>query len=100
MIENISSGGSRRRNRHRLALLIPVLLLAAAACSQDLPLAPERAGVGTPRVSNVSGSPTIAPHVSAGGLHTCALKTDGTVVCWGWNPYGQATVPSGLTSVA
>lgn len=27
--------------------------------------------------------------VSAGGLHTCALATDGDTFCWGDNPYGQ-----------
>ena len=27
--------------------------------------------------------------VSAGGDHTCAIKTDGTAYCWGSNQYGQ-----------
>jgi hypothetical protein len=27
--------------------------------------------------------------VSCGGLHTAAIKTDGTLWCWGENPYGQ-----------
>ena len=33
--------------------------------------------------------------VSAGGWHTCALKNDGTVACWGYNSFGQATPPPG-----
>ncbi len=33
--------------------------------------------------------------LSAGGLHTCGLKDDGAIVCWGWNGYGQATPPAG-----
>jgi alpha-tubulin suppressor-like RCC1 family protein len=33
--------------------------------------------------------------VSAGYAHTCGLKGDGTVVCWGWNGYGQSTPPMG-----
>ena len=31
--------------------------------------------------------------------HTCGLKTDGTVVCWGENIYGQATPPDGTFSL-
>ena len=33
--------------------------------------------------------------VSAGGWHTCALRNDGTVACWGYNQDGQATPPPG-----
>ncbi|HJX66723.1 MAG TPA: RCC1 domain-containing protein [Polyangia bacterium] len=29
--------------------------------------------------------------VSAGGDHTCGMKTDGSIACWGDNTYGQAT---------
>ena len=32
-------------------------------------------------------------------FHTVALKNDGTVVAWGYNYYGQTTVPDGLTNV-
>jgi len=34
--------------------------------------------------------------VAAGGFHTLGLNDDGTVVAWGQNAYGQATVPAGL----
>lgn len=37
-------------------------------------------------VSGLSG-PAIA--IAAGGFHTCALISDGTVQCWGFNYYGQ-----------
>ncbi|MSR75938.1 MAG: hypothetical protein EXS14_10775, partial [Planctomycetes bacterium] len=33
-----------------------------------------------------------APHsaqISAGVFHTLALRSDGTVMAWGWNAYGQ-----------
>ena len=33
--------------------------------------------------------------VSAGGNHSCGLRADGTIVCWGFNKYGQADPPDG-----
>jgi alpha-tubulin suppressor-like RCC1 family protein len=38
--------------------------------------------------------------VSAGYGHTCALQTDGTVSCWGYDSDGQASVPAGLGTVS
>ena len=41
------------------------------------------------------------PQVSAGGAHTCALKTNGTVRCWGDNGDGRLDAPQGtLTHVS
>ena len=31
----------------------------------------------------------------SGGGHSCALRTDGTITCWGWNRDGQSDAPSG-----
>jgi len=33
--------------------------------------------------------------VSAGGGHTCGVRSDDAVVCWGRNDHGQATPPEG-----
>jgi hypothetical protein len=37
--------------------------------------------------------------IAAGTNHSLALKSDGTVVAWGDNDSGQATVPAGLSGV-
>jgi len=37
--------------------------------------------------------------VAAGGFHSLALRSDGTVVAWGDNAAGQCTVPHGLSGV-
>src|SRR4029078_13011139 len=50
--------------------------------------------------AGLSGVTAIATRV----WHTVALKNDGSVVAWGWNGYGQTTVPveaqSGVTAIA
>ena len=47
--------------------------------------------------SNLVGGAT---SVSGGLYHSVALKNDGTVVAWGYNGYGQTTIPAGLTTVS
>ena len=49
--------------------------------------------------SATSAAATVgAAAVSAGGNHSCGLRTDGTVACWGSNDIGQASPPSGTFS--
>lgn len=38
--------------------------------------------------------PGTVAQVSVGGGHSCALRTDGTVACWGLDGSGQATPPA------
>jgi alpha-tubulin suppressor-like RCC1 family protein len=37
--------------------------------------------------------------IAAGFIHSLALKSDGTVVAWGWNTNGEATIPVGVSNV-
>ena len=35
--------------------------------------------------------------ISSGHYHTCGLREDGSVACWGDNDYGAASPPEGET---
>ena len=103
-------------------LFAAVALLALVGC-EPLPEEYERAGT-TPRPTNTSGlAPTPTPAskqisgtttvtdapaptptspaggafvaVSAGWQHSCAVRADGRVVCWGRDEYGQASPTEG-----
>ena len=45
----------------------------------------------------LEGRPTAGSFdsVSAGNYHTCGVRSDGSVACWGNNEDGQATPPAG-----
>ncbi|MDQ3998440.1 MAG: PKD domain-containing protein [Gemmatimonadota bacterium] len=76
--------------------LLVLLAFAASACSDSLslPLSPKELG---PRLNTSSADPatvsTSSGLLDAGDSHTCALRKDGSVACWGYAPYGQSSVP-------
>jgi len=37
--------------------------------------------------------------IGVGDVHTIAVRSTGTVVCWGWNGLGQCNVPTGTSGV-
>jgi alpha-tubulin suppressor-like RCC1 family protein len=49
-----------------------------------------------------SAGPALASggSVSAGNAHSCALKDDGTPVCWGRNSESQTTIPAGTGALS
>ena len=49
----------------------------------------QKCGAFCPFPVDVDGLSTGVTEVSAGGGHECALKRNGGVKCWGWNPNGQ-----------
>ena len=38
----------------------------------------------------------MATAIAAGGHHSCSLRADGAVVCWGYNIYGQLGLGSSV----
>ncbi len=54
--------------------------------------------VGKPASAEITMSFT-QPALATGFYHTVALKSDGTIMAWGYDYYGQTTVPAGLTGV-
>src|SRR5215207_283762 len=75
--------------------MVLVLAAALASCSdREIPTvaAPGRAN---PMLVSV---PNVFTQLSPGIYHTCALRTDGTAECWGYNGNGQA--PATRTALA
>ena len=66
-----------------VAAALQLLPLTAAAAEQDLP----------------AGPPAAARHAPLAPDHQTALVAPGSVVAWGRNDWGQATVPAGLSDV-
>lgn len=55
-------------------------------------------GGGDPGCQIPPDSPTLddAIMVAAGGSHTCAIRQDGSLYCWGDNSFGQLGVPQAM----
>lgn len=87
---------NHRPERRTCLAVLATIAFATLSC-HDQPTAP-RAGSGAPTVplfaQQISG---VQPQVTGGDGSTCALNTDGAVVCWGTMAYYP--VPSELTSV-
>ena len=79
---------------HRALITVLGAAFTATAMAQNL------VGLGGIGFSNIDDIATNVAQVAAGADHTVALKTDGTVACWGSNAAMQCNVPLGLAYVA
>ena len=78
----------------RATVVVASLALAIAA----VPLPASATGLtGTTVPLATSASPIVygALDVDTGHSHTCAIRTDSTIVCWGSNTFGEASAPPG-----
>ena len=69
---------------------VGLVLAGTALAAPSGPPAP----ASSPALAASDGSP-VALAVDAGYLHTCAIRMDRTLACWGEHDVGQATPPAG-----
>src|SRR4051812_29224951 len=89
----------------RAGLAVRVVLVAGiAALLSGLWMGQALAApVGAANEAGVSPAAAASGRLSASGYHSCAIKTDGTPVCWGDNGDGETSVPAGtgaLTAIS
>ena len=85
-----------------LAVLTVLAMAVVLSACTDSPAPTPAAGTGDGGGRDTGATPaTEAPGatwvqaVSAGGKHTCGVRVDGSVDCWGDNEHGQSTLPEG-----
>lgn len=73
-----------------LALLLGTTALALSACGSGSPAT--NVASTSPAVTRQAGAPTEPFRtVSAGGAHSCGLRYDGSIACWGDNTSGKVS---------
>lgn len=71
-------------------LFMSIVVLFAAGCDRAI-VEPAHTDLAPQQVLL---DPASIAQVSVGGIHTCVLRTDGGLTCWGSNYYGQANPPA------
>src|SRR5215213_9030350 len=77
------------------AMLLSLALLNAAHAATSRTVIGWGSGAG----ANIPVGLSDVTAISAGAIHSLALKSDGMVVGWGDDVWGQASVPAGLSGV-
>jgi alpha-tubulin suppressor-like RCC1 family protein len=76
-----------------LLAALPAQAAQARPAAPAVPAAPAPEGVKPPLPEQIDS--VLVESISAGGFHTCEVKSDGTLACWGYNSYGQSSPPDG-----
>jgi alpha-tubulin suppressor-like RCC1 family protein len=95
---SVAASHEQNENSMRIRRLITwsgrgLFVLALASCAEQTgPVQPEQPA------EPPMGKGSSLPRVSAGANHSCAVREDATLVCWGDNTYGQSSAPTGTFS--
>ncbi len=83
--------GARRPTLQKQGKVLEVALGAVEACVRGKTAAVRcmRAGVSATQVLVDTDTPLIAKRLALGRDHSCALRSTGTILCWGSNKEGQ-----------
>ena len=86
------------KSRMRWLVLLGASIVPVVSCNDvTAPVVVQTAeSIPAPRMALVTAT---TPQVTASTIGSCALKSDGTAACWGYNNFGQATVPDGLSGI-
>jgi len=57
---------------------------------------PRCCGGGTAETGETGGTATGFTDIAADGGHSCAIRADQTIACWGDNEFGESDAPSGV----
>ena len=78
------------------SLATALVLMSASLLAPPLASVVEAAPALPLSTAEVSVPTTGGSMIDAGFAHTCAIRTDGTLSCWGSNGNGQTSPPPGI----
>ena len=86
---------SENADRYSVGMTLRRFGVSAAMFAAALLLAVMAGGIFTSGVAPVSAQSDEFVSVSVHGYHSCGLRSGGSIACWGYDSYGQASPPQG-----